>query len=115
VSLDSDDKARWTTALRSGTYQQGTHYLRSGDRFCCLGVACDVFDPEGWSQEPPAGVPLFDTGNDVWWHHGVGGVPTGDVRDRLGLGTSAFTGRLIEMNDNGASFAVIADFIDAYM
>lgn len=34
--------ALWLDALRSGEYQQGEGHLRAGDKFCCLGVACDL-------------------------------------------------------------------------
>ena len=37
---------KWLEALRSGKYEQGKYVLCStedGDRFCCLGVACDVY------------------------------------------------------------------------
>lgn len=37
---------KWVDALRSGKYEQGKHRLRTGDMFCCLGVACDVFKKE---------------------------------------------------------------------
>lgn len=35
-------KAKWVAALRSGEYKQGREALRIGDRFCCLGVLCDL-------------------------------------------------------------------------
>ena len=35
-------KARWIAALRSGEYTQGRGQLRDGDKFCCLGVLCDL-------------------------------------------------------------------------
>lgn len=35
-------KKEWVAALRSGEYEQGTGYLRSGNEFCCLGVLCDI-------------------------------------------------------------------------
>ena len=44
---------QWARALRSGKYAQGNGYLRSKadvDEFCCLGVACDLLDPTGWSS-----------------------------------------------------------------
>lgn len=34
--------AEWVKALRSDEYKQGWGLLRSGDEYCCLGVACDV-------------------------------------------------------------------------
>lgn len=30
-------------ALRSGEYEQGQAALRTEDKYCCLGVACDVY------------------------------------------------------------------------
>ena len=39
---------RWIPALRSGEYRQGKSRLRSKDnRYCCLGVACDLAAAEG--------------------------------------------------------------------
>lgn len=41
----SPEEARqnWVEALRSGEYEQGKAVLRTGDnRYCCLGVACDL-------------------------------------------------------------------------
>jgi len=39
-------KKRWVAALRSGNYKQGTDVLRSNDKFCCLGVLCDLHAKE---------------------------------------------------------------------
>ncbi len=33
---------QWVTALRSGQYRQGTGQLRQDDKFCCLGVLCNL-------------------------------------------------------------------------
>jgi hypothetical protein len=40
--MDSEVKARWLEALRSGQYTKGKSVLRSGDRYCCLGVLAEV-------------------------------------------------------------------------
>jgi hypothetical protein len=37
---------KWTEALRSGDYKQGHGYLRMKDKYCCLGVLCDVYAKE---------------------------------------------------------------------
>ena len=37
---------RWVEALKSGNYQKGTGYLRRGDSFCCLGIACTILSNE---------------------------------------------------------------------
>lgn len=40
-------KKLWLEALRSGKYEQGRLALRTVDnRFCCLGVLCDVYQKE---------------------------------------------------------------------
>lgn len=35
-------KAKWLDALRSGRYEQGFNRLRTGDKYCVLGVLEDV-------------------------------------------------------------------------
>jgi hypothetical protein len=46
----------WLDALRSGKYGQGRNQLRpEDDKFCCLGVACDIWNPAGWGKEHAAG------------------------------------------------------------
>jgi len=40
-------KEQWIEALRSGKYRQGKHVLRDKeDKFCCLGVLCDLYRKE---------------------------------------------------------------------
>ena len=34
---------RWVEALRSGKYKQGKEYLKRGNKYCCLGVLCDLY------------------------------------------------------------------------
>lgn len=34
----------WIEALRSGKYKQGQYRLRQNNEFCCLGVACEIYD-----------------------------------------------------------------------
>ena len=43
MPMNKEVKQAWIKALRSGEYEQGTGYLRSEDnKFCCLGVLCDI-------------------------------------------------------------------------
>lgn len=47
---------RWIKALRSGKYKQGKKALRtSNNEFCCLGVLCDVANPQLWTGREYAG------------------------------------------------------------
>jgi hypothetical protein len=52
--MNQDIKDKWVAALRSGEYKQGKRKLRNKDKFCCLGVLCDVYSKEKgveWSKE----------------------------------------------------------------
>jgi hypothetical protein len=40
----------WIDALESGKYKQTAWRLRDKVGFDCLGVACDLIDPEGWTE-----------------------------------------------------------------
>ena len=42
-------------ALRSRKYKQGVGRLRIDDKFCCLGVACDISGLGKWEQDPVYG------------------------------------------------------------
>lgn len=46
-------KEKWIEALRSGAYTQGRMRLKlcssKGPSYCCLGVLCDLIDPNGWT------------------------------------------------------------------
>lgn len=45
TSKDDIQKRRqvWADALLDGHYKQGRSYIKRGDEYCCLGVACDVY------------------------------------------------------------------------
>lgn len=43
----------WIKALRSGKYKQGRYALRdANDKYCCLGVACDLAVKAGVIKKP---------------------------------------------------------------
>lgn len=46
--MDAELKNKWLDALRSGRYAQGQGKLRAADKFCCLGVLCDLLHPTEW-------------------------------------------------------------------
>lgn len=51
-TFNRDLAVQWVHALESGEYQQGKGFLHpTPDTYCCLGVMCDLADPNGW--EPP--------------------------------------------------------------
>lgn len=108
----------WIAALRSGDYAQATGYLRTPDGFCCLGVACDLFDPSRWSDEPTTltRAPYFTFRFDQGLHESTTLPP--NIRDAYCLKTGdgwigGDDGRyLAAMNDEGRTFAEIADVIE---
>lgn len=101
--MNAEIKAKWLDALRSGKYKQGTHTLQKNNCFCCLGVLCDIVEPEGWDEGVTDGMVL---------HDGVQDFPTDRFLEKVGLFADE-AGTLAEMNDHGQSFAEIADYIEA--
>ena len=48
IAEKQDLRRRFLAALRSGKYPQSRDGLRNKEGYCCLGVACDVYNPKGW-------------------------------------------------------------------
>lgn len=105
-------KRRWIKALTSGKYKQGKGALKRGDRFCCLGVLCDLH------SRTKAGAKWRDDfylhtanvlPNAVSQWAGLGGDPFGS----LPLGARVET--LMAANDNGKRFSTIAKLIEQYL
>jgi len=44
---------KWVTALRSAEYSQTKGKLQDEQGHCCLGVACDIFIPDGMKTMHP--------------------------------------------------------------
>jgi hypothetical protein len=92
---------KWIEALRSGKYEQAKDQLKKGDKFCCLGVACDISKLGEWS-----GNEYMDNEKSL----------PGMVTDWLGLTSGMgifYNGCLSELNDEGYSFEKIADIIES--
>lgn len=103
-------------ALRSGVYRQAQEKLRDGNRFCCLGVLCDItglgiwVPDEAWSFTTEGGeLERWILPDSVREHIGWS-APEGilSVRDRVGKFTT-----LASLNDEGLTFDQIADVIEA--
>lgn len=116
TKLDPELKAQWLTALRSGKYQQGRGGLLDmgdGDKaFCCLGVLGHLC---GATDNSLQGSQILE---DVYMSHLLGGwnpeskgfYPFDPARPETHI---TLQRRLAAMNDNGKSFAEIADWIEA--
>jgi hypothetical protein len=103
----------WIEALRSGKYKQGEGWLKSNDRFCCLGV-CSSIDEKvkedeviGFSYPINADASNFCTQypDEDWFKNRFGFAYKQPV---------IFGGQdLICLNDNRHSFSIIANVIEA--
>lgn len=117
--MNQEIKAKWVAALRSGEYEQGTSHLNKDDKFCCLGVLCDIYRKEtGEGEWQPTGdgyASQFKIQND--WESKV--TPS-IVAGWAGLVLKnpvpiEFRQSLAEMNDEGKTFAEIADIIEEHL
>ena len=102
----------WLEALRSGKYKQAKGALRKGNRFCCLGVLCDihrkVVEPKTkWKKE------LRELGDGRYSYNNERGILPDNVLKWAGLTRSEVKlDTLVEMNDSGEGFNKIADVIE---
>lgn len=110
--MNPEIKAKWVAELRSGRRWQAKSALRTEDnRYCCLGVLCDIVEPEGWHGTPtehkrPDGIVIRD-----YWHTAGPGLPSLSLCEKVGLLLSEAT-QLASLNDAGNTFADIADRIE---
>ena len=109
--MDARIKALWIAALRSGEYKQGKHQLRDGDRFCCLGVLCNIH-----AQEHPT--VAAEQSDPDGYMDAVGTLPL-EVHTWADLGAPnpIVAGQSISLwNDiRGADFNKIADLIEQHL
>ena len=107
---------KWLKALRSGDYNQGKHSLcrttstrkDAQVEFCCLGVL--INETEGFDKLPGEPQTTFGDKRHAFQGDKVS-MPTGVFLKHIGLSTSAARS-LANMNDGGADFKSIADYIE---
>ena len=113
--MNADIKAKWVAALRSGKYAQGQFKLRDlSNRFCCLGVLCDINNSKRWKKE-----------EHIYNFDGVGLMPDRAVCEWAGFSSAidgsreipcvtidGYLDTLTNHNDAGKTFAQIADAIE---
>lgn len=112
------NRQKWTAALRSGDYLQGKHTLKTeADKYCCLGVACDLAAREGVLDAfDQAATPVKSVQDWLGLHDDCGtttdGHEYGPAHDDDGDVSQAHA--LTELNDEADwDFNQIADLIDA--
>ena len=116
--LDAQQRVRrWIAALRRDEYPQAASCLRTTSGFCCLGVACDLFNDSVWRR--------FSGNGAEWSYLGASIALPRPVVDAYRLvsphghygveshGSGAPSSRsLADDNDSGKTFAEIADIIE---
>ena len=122
--MKTDIKKLWIAALRSGKYKQGRGRLRDGNKFCCLGVLCDlahkakVFKKERGSLITLDGEAYYLPASVMVWVGFRSEQTTGPyVKIKYAPPHEMRTvcASLTWHNDNGATFPQIADAIEAQL
>jgi hypothetical protein len=106
--MDPTLKRQWIDALRSGKYQQGKKALRTDEnKFCCLGVLCDISGKGEWRYEEP----IPDAPKRSRWAYVIDGFVSRDLLPHAPTFGIVYETVLSEMNDEGHTFEEIADYI----
>ena len=131
--MNTEIKARWVAALRSGEFEQGKEYLNRDGRMCCLGVLCELAVQDGVISKVGEGelpyLPYVDYGQGdeetlppevAAWAGLTGNGSQNPVIDPAGITGLAWLNTernpsLAELNDGGTPFGKIADVIDAQL
>ena len=95
----------WLDALRSGAFDQTQRKLSDGDRYCCLGVACEITPNVDRTKEEGT----YYYFSDEAYHNSIK-IPH-DVRLEMGFPQS-LQKYLIRLNDFGYSFVEIANVVE---
>lgn len=110
---------KWVAALRSGEYEQTAGYLQTEYGHCCLGVLCDLHMREtghGEWRPPGSGYSLYKKSHRYLDNLGRDGecIPPPGVREWADIEEDpcVLAGSLVDLNDNGFSFAELADLIE---
>ena len=116
----NENAKKWVEALRSGEYEQGVSYLHinrdDGEDFCCLGVACELYQKEN-------GSPLMQETlhSKIVTYNSCRSILPYVVKDWLGLRTNSgvfYTTdedyeELTVLNDKGVAFDEISNIIES--
>lgn len=136
MTTQKEYRANLVEALRSGNYTQGQLKLRTHtDKFCCLGVACDLVDPDDWDRtdfeyiydDDSTTSMSFNVRESYGFRTSTGGFKWSTVPDDLierlnkdlqfGIAGKEITPdshcTLARLNDVGVSFDLIADLIES--
>jgi len=106
----------WVRALRSGEYSQTKGRLQDDSGHCCLGVACDVFIPDGLKTMHPTtglmnGVLPHNQANSPEWLNSAGRILGTYIPDLNDCGKINISEEINEQFDR-FTFDEIADLLE---
>ena len=126
--MNPEIKTKWLEALRSGDYRQGRNVLKQQHgpkdtpQFCCLGVLCDLAIEDGLTVEVDE--VFFNEKSNTYYNDCYELLPEA-VADWAGLPSvnpevniydhevdAADLTTIADLNDEGSTFAEIADVIE---
>jgi hypothetical protein len=113
--VNQEIKKLWVAALRSGEYKQAIGMLRRGDSFCCLGVLCNLHaqaNPDIAAKQKSKKTYMFCSAVLPF-----AVAEWADLKKEFGghVKIFGFNSGLPNHNDNGRTFAEIADAIEAQL
>jgi hypothetical protein len=110
--MEAELKNKWISALRSGEYKQCSTQLRDEKdgvaRYCCLGVLCDIINPDAWGGLERSN---WFGRNDDDGPPSEGGYLSDEMCEEVGLDKRVMFDLTVK-NDDGAPFGEIADIIE---
>jgi hypothetical protein len=123
IQIDKDDpasvRAAWCTMLRSGMFQQGRGQLGCdaphlpAPKYCCWGVLTLLLEGENWGDEVSSdGVPRGQ--KELLNSHGSPFYASEEVSSAVGMWGLSIERELARANDDGETFAQIADRIESF-
>lgn len=111
----TENQRLWLDELKSGKYEQGTWKLNRDNKFCCLGVAAELFKTDDTVVELEESIPhARQIAYDGW----ISSAPM-YVVEALGLRgqlgdhiSNSVDLSLTRLNDTGKTFAEIAEIFE---
>jgi hypothetical protein len=117
--LNTEIADKWIIALESGEYTQGVGALKENNKYCCLGVLCELAVKEGIIQPPTLDMDdTYQYGSHQTWSTETlpdEVIEWAQMNSNEGIIGSYVQGdeyySLMQMNDNGCSFNQITEKI----
>lgn len=118
--MKQEIKEKWLSALRSGEYEQSIGCLKTNDnKFCCLGVLCDIYAKEknvDWkpiNENLTEKLMLSDNNSNISYVLPPHVAEWAEIKDDTGgVYIKSKDDHLSRINDSGESFSEISELIE---